>query len=355
MKTSIQHNSIAWLSQFGTGEIVFVPLAQSSSFTVNVDRVTHKGIGAKNLVGNYRYKSDEVTFNLNTMASNERLFGTQLSRTNFATENYVSGEITGYSLSGCQSALYDLVNNTYQQELSFYSIYDDVGDNDIIQTLSYSGFYSKFHDCLLEDLEINAVVGEMVSVDTSYSARDVSFLRTGISYISGINESYEAVRPQDVMVMIGSGTGMAANVAQFNIQSLTVNLPIQYKKVETFGNNKVADRKIVLPAIGTVRLEGFPVEFNALGDTFFNSPDTNFNMTILMRAQQLRSSNVVDYTVIKIPKLYLNSQTLDGSVGSRIAGSVEFSFFEYGSEYSSGEEGIYFLRKMPDEITYITS
>lgn len=352
-KNAIKINSVAWLSQYGTGEIVFVPLVQSSSFEKSHERVTHKGIGSRANVGYYRYKDNNINFNLSALASHERTFGTTLSRENFATENYISGEITGYDLTGCRSVLYDTLNATDISGLSFYSIFDDQNDSDLALTGGYSGFFAKFEECLLTNLSINAEVGSLVSVDAEYSAQDVLFLRTGIEYISGINEYHEVVHPKNVMIYLGSGNNDAVDLVNFNVESITIDLPIEYKYVESFGSSKPSNRKLMLPAVGKITLQGLPNGFEELATSFLDAPDSCANMTVLFRSTFIGGgTGESDYIAIRFPKIYASSEGLDASVGSRVNKSLSFTFFESAEEYSDGKEGMYFLRKVPESITY---
>lgn len=352
-KNSIQINSLAWLSQLGSGDIVFFPLVQSSSYSLSQSRVTHKGIGSRANVGYYRYKDENIDFDISALASNERTFGTTLSRENFATENYVSGEITGYNLSGCKSVLYDTLNNTGALPLHFYSLIDDQQNIDIANQSGYSGFFVKMEDCLLKNLSINASVGSVVDVAASYMAMDAHLLRTGIEYISGINEFYEVVHPKNVLVYLGSGDSDPTNLVGFNIDSLSIELPIDYKLVESFGESKPSQRKLMLPAVGRIVLEGLPVEFEALQTSFLEAEDVCVNMTVLFRSMKIgQGSGQDDYIAIKFPKLYPSSDSINASIGNRLRKSLSFTFFESAELYESGKEGMYILRKVPEEIAY---
>lgn len=351
-KTSIKHNAIAWLSQWGTGEISFVPLGQSSSFDVNYDRVSHKGIGSREQVGFYRYKDDNVNFQLSVIASNERTFGTSLSRNNFATENYISGEITSFDLSGCFSALYDLSRTGIYDNLNFYSIYDDLSEADLILSTQYSGFYAKFEDCIMENWNFSAKVGELVQVNTNYSATDIFLKRDSFEFSSGINGNYEAVRPSDILITIGNSTGILFNKTDFNINSIDIELPIQYKKVESFGSSKPSARKLMLPAMGSIKIDGLPSSFNDFLTGALDIQDDTFDISVLVRSKTLKTTGEGDYCAIRFPKAYLQTQSIDSTVGSRMNGSINFSFFECGQEFFTGCNGMFFIRKIPDVVEY---
>lgn len=346
MKNSIQHDAVAWFSRHGTGEAIFVPMAQSSDFTLDLPRVVHKCLGQKGPLGNYRYKSPNISFTLSVCANGQWTFGSELNRNTMAYENYVSSSLSGQSLSGLGSALY---YRDKQPKLDMISAYQEGYSSGEISTLSnYTGFFCKFEDCKLSSFNLTASVGKFLESKLDFLSQDVSLLRESFDYTSGINEFYEIVRPQDIFVSISAGD----EYIDAQINSLDITMPIQYKTVEGFGSNKPIERKTIFPVVGTIKMESIPHQFFEMPQKWFESPDIKFSCKIFMRATKLAGGTPMleDFLMIEIPIMYLESKTLSSSVGTRTTQSLSFSFFEYGNLSNSDFEGLFFMRKLPETV-----
>jgi hypothetical protein len=346
MKNSIQHDAVAWFSQNGTGQAAFIPLAQSSEFSLELPRVIHKGLGQKGPLANYRYKSPNVSFSMEILASeNWTLGGPFLFSNNLGTEEY---DIENISLIGKSSALSPDISPIPNHLISVYQ--EGFTSGDISNLSGYSGFYCKFEDCKLSSLTLSAAVGNLLRASLEFIAQDASLTKGGFDYSSGYNHQYSVVRPQDIKVYLSSDD--TNEYFEANINAFDLSLPIQYKIIEGFGSNKPINRKPVLPAAGTISLKGIPSKFTPMVDKWMEAEDSSLSCKIVMRAASIGGNlSEDDYMVISIPVMKLDSKSIGAGVGARASSDFTFSFFEYGNIGDSEKpEGLFFLRKVPDSV-----
>lgn len=323
-------------ANFGdSSKFSFISYLQSLSLDVKVNRINSKNIGSSEAIVN-QFVEPEITLSLNLLQTkdffNEMLFGFEFSS----------------SVSDDRFLIKKLFNNDFYNRNSFI-LFSNIQGNDLIySSLNNSMSSVSIGNLYLDSYSFTYRIKEIPTATVNFLcnnlkiekiSNDLKLKNWDESEIQLSNSMFDYLKlvtpnaDQLVYVMSGlssssdfnSGSNLGPNISNLLngiIQSFDCSINLNRSKLYFFNKtNNIQDRKIILPAAGSLKISGISNEFD-LGNikSFFES-NSSFSMSINILDEIGDSSSTLVYN-----KLFVESFSYSVNLEGFLEYSLECSF-----------------------------
>lgn len=329
----------SWGDQTNFSNLKLLKRVQSSAISISNPVNRSRQISSSEFAFQKYTDSPDISVGINyylTDNSNEALLG--------LISDGTSGIFSNFQISGGDKNLYFILTDADGQDA------DDITDAVGLDVFAIGNAF-------LDNYSLNAEVGNVPSVDLSFSCINMTFdnyagtgsdgsqvpainlpqgskstekyLLTGDNfdlnnYLSNQSNRVSALRPGDINLQLQQpimGGVRYSGESPANITSMQINLPIERRELLGFGSNFPYDKRIIFPVVGTIAFEGY-IDEPITGDfsNIFedeNEYDLIFNFKGVDGATGFR---------VEIDKARVESQSFNQGVGDNLTFSSEFSF-----------------------------
>lgn len=313
----------------------FISYVQSLSLDINTNRINNKSIGnSKTLVN--QFTEPEINLTLNLLQTkdflNEMLFGFDFST----------------MLTDDRFLIKKLINDDFYNVNSFI-LFSDIQGND----LKYSSLNSSMSSISIGKLYLNSYsmsykIKEIPVTTVNFLCNNLKIDKISndlklkkwddseVQLSNSLFDDLKLITPNaDKLVYVMSALGLSSNFTSGSnlgpnisnllngvIQSLDCSINFNRNKLYFFNNgNNVADRKIILPVIGSIKISGISNEFDLGSIKSFFESNSSFNMSIDI-LDEIKDS----YATILYNELFVESFSYSINLQGFLEYSLECSF-----------------------------
>jgi hypothetical protein len=326
----------------------FMPLVQSSEFSISVDRQTSKQVGSQS------YAVDDLTRSPNVNLDVSYLFSPYL--------------VNEYWL-GIYSKDSSIPSSIINRDQNFYLIINNQEGHDALKDFSEAPFRTNFSgmtcasigNCFLSNYSLQFNVGSIPTASCSFvgsnlrfenltgdratipainlqsgnasGAGFVDFSKLAGSFVDEYSNTYRlpSLSPHNVEAKLKNlQCGGASLISGALIQSVNINIPFERTDLYGLGSNYVYGRKLNLPIRATVDVTTIVQNFNSGDITAMTNAEDFYDFTIEFfdSTQSVFSSCVIE-----------NAKINSTSYSMRVNGTMQFSA-SYSFNVGSGFWGI---------------
>lgn len=368
----------SWTGQDTLSNLKLLKRIQTSSISVSNPVNRTRQIGSSEFTFQKYTQNPEITVGLSyylTDNSNELILG--------LVGDGTSGIFSDYIESGKDRNLFFALTDADGQDA------DDITDAIGLDVFAVGNAF-------LDSYSLNAQVGDVPTVDLSFSCINMSFdtysgtgnngsrvpainllegtratgtyLLTGYNfdtsnYLSNQNNRASALRPGDINLQLQQpimGGVRYSGESPANITSMQINLPIQRRDLIGFGSNFPYDKRPIFPTVGTISFDGY-IDEPVTGD-FSNIFDNENEYDFIFNFKKTDGTTGIR---VEVDKARVESQAFDQAVGDNLTFSSQFSFaisatdgFRISGDSSfllSDQDAINFLDVIGEQDTDIRS
>lgn len=335
----------------------FMPLVQSSEFSISIDRQTSKQVGSQSYAVDNLTRSPNVNFNVDYLFSpflvNEYLLGVYAEDLSTPL-NMINRDQNFYLIMNNQQgsdALKDFSQAPFRTDfsgmtcasigncfLSNYSLQFNVGS---IPTASCSfvGSNLKFENLTGDIVTIPAINLESGNAN---GAGFVDFSNLAASLLGEYSQAYQlpTLSPHNVEVELQNlQCGGTPLISQALIQSVSIDIPFDRTDLYGLGSNYVYGRKLNLPVRASVNITAIVQNFNSGDINAMSNSEESYDFRIQFTDP---TKSVFSACVVENAKINSLSYSMDVNQTMQFSASYSFdvasTFWDVDETWSSIKE-----------------